>query len=328
MATNIISKLSFKYKFIAVSSKKNKILRICDILFNIIKHKNHVKIVFIDTFSSWAFWFAYISSLLCNMLNISYIPVIRGGNMLIRIQKSPQCANFIFNHSYINVSPSLYLYEVFQRYGYSVKYIPNFIPIENYTFRKRNGSGHNILWVRSFHKIYNPRMAIRVLEKLIDEYPNATLCMVGPDKDGSMESCRIKAKELGVVSRVTFTDFLTKKEWVNLSSKYDIFINTTNIDNHPVSVIEAMALGFPIVSTKVGGLSFLHENGVDAILVEPNDVKWMAKEIKNIFKNTLIAGQLSSNARLKAEKFSWENISKEWVALLDQIYFRNEKCNL
>ena len=54
---------------------------------------------------------------------------------------------------------------------------------------------------------------------------------------------------------VTLTGRLSKNEWISLSRDYDIFINTTDYDNHPVSVIEAMALGLPIVTTNAGILS-------------------------------------------------------------------------
>jgi len=78
--------------------------------------------------------------------------------------------------------------------------------------------------------------------------------MVGPDKDSSLGEAKDLAKQLGVAESVTFTGVLPKAQWHQLSEKFDIFINTTNIDNMPVSIIEAMALGLPIVSTNAGGL--------------------------------------------------------------------------
>ena len=82
--------------------------------------------------------------------------------------------------------------------------------------------------------------------------------MVGPDKDGSLEKTKQYAKEKGVLHRVRFTGGLSKTEWIELSKDYNIFINTTNVDNTPVSVMEAMALGFPVISTNVGGVPFFN----------------------------------------------------------------------
>ena len=55
-----------------------------------------------------------------------------------------------------------------------------------------------------------------------------------------------------------------KKEKKELASKHDIFINTTHFDNTPVSVMEAMALGLPVISTNVGVIPFLLTNEQNA----------------------------------------------------------------
>ncbi len=96
----------------------------------------------------------------------------------------------------INVAPSGYLYNAFAKAGFSnIKHIPNTIELENYPFKERLVFKPNLLWVRSFAEIYNPLMAIKVLEKLLQKYPEATLTMVGPDKDGSLALCEEYARK-------------------------------------------------------------------------------------------------------------------------------------
>jgi len=175
-----------------------------------------------------------------------------------------------------------------------------------------------LLWVRAFDATYNPQMAIHVLHLLSDKYPQAALCMVGPDKDGSMNSCRQLAQELGIADRVQFTGRLTKREWIGLSSDYDLFINTTNFDNTPVSVIEAMALGLPVVSTNVGGVPYLIANNVDGVLVESGDVEKMIEKILFLIENSNQAMLIASKARQKAEQFDWNHVKSEWFELLDR----------
>ena len=133
--------------------------------------------------------------------------------------------------------------------------IPNVIEIENYPFLERKKAKPNLLWVRSFAKIYNPMMAVDVFVSLKRKYPEATLCMVGPEKDGSLSIAKQKAAALEL--DIQFTGKLTKEEWINESKQYDIFVNTTHFDNMPVSVVEAMSLGLAVVSTNVGGIPFL-----------------------------------------------------------------------
>src|SRR5690606_41312383 len=87
--------------------------------------------------------------------------------------------------------------------------------------------------------------------------------------DGSLSAAKKYAKKHDL--RVNFTGKLKKKEWIKLSAAYDIFINTSDIDNTPVSVIEAMALGLPVVSTNVGGIPYLIEEGKTGLLVAAKD---------------------------------------------------------
>ena len=110
-------------------------------------------------------------------------------------------------------------------------------------------------------------------------------------------------------------------EWLN---KADIFLNTTNVDNTPVSVIEAMACGLCIVSTNVGGIPYLLEDGVDALLVPPEDTQAMANAVKRILSDRQLAAALSANARKKAGAFSWEKVLPMWEALFHDILGESE----
>ena len=153
-------------------------------------------------------------------------------------------------------------------------------------------------------------MAIKVLEELLKEYPEAELCMVGPDKDESYKECFNYAESNKLP--VKFLGKLTKQEWTGLSKEYDIFINTTNVDNTPVSIIEAMALGFPIISTNVGGIPYLLRDKETGLLVAPKDKSTMVDAISTLLKNPDLAENLSGNARLQAEKFDWKIVKNEW----------------
>jgi glycosyltransferase involved in cell wall biosynthesis len=171
-----------------------------------------------------------------------------------------------------------------------------------------------LLWVRSFAEIYNPMLAIEILQELIKRGHEASLCMVGPDKDGSLDLCKKVASENGL--DVTFTGGLSKQQWTTLASEYDIFLNTTNFDNMPVSVIEAMALGMVVVSTNVGGLPFLLKDGEDALLLPPGDRYAFADAIEQLLEDDEKVETISRNARQKAESFDWKIVKLQWLNLL------------
>ena len=158
-------------------------------------------------------------------------------------------------------------------------------------------------------------MALKVFIKIKADIPEAKICMVGPKKDDSYAKTIQFAKKNNV--EVIFTGKLLKQEWIELSKDYNVFINTTHFDNTPVSVIEAMALGLPVVSTNVGGIPFLLEQNVNALLVDDDDVDGMTNQIKHLFTEPNLALNLSKKGKELVESFDWEIVKKEWIELLE-----------
>lgn len=309
-------KLSIIMDVLTVSNKKNKIIRLFDMLFSIIKYAKKIDTILIDTYSTSNFYFAFLSASLARLLSLKYIPILHGGNLPNRLEKSPFLSKTIFKNSLINIAPSGYLFEAFKQKNYNVTYIPNSININEYPFKKRDTFSPKLLYVRAFSTIYNPLLAIEVLEKLQIDYPHATLCMVGPDRDGTLEKVKKECQIKGLAESVIFTGKLSKEEWTDLSIEYDIFINTTNFDNTPVSLIEAMALGLPVVTTNVGGIPYLIEDGLDGLTVPPCDASAMVEKIDFLLSTPLEVQNMVQNARKKAESYDWEIVKKEWLKIL------------
>jgi len=313
----VLSKLlKENYQVRVASAKPNKFLRLIDMISAVIKFNKQTDFILIDTFSTINFYYALIISQLARLLKIKYVPILHGGNLPHRLEQFPILSKLIFKHAYANVAPSNYLKVAFEKIGFKTLYIPNVLNISDYDFKSRMTLKPNLLYVRAFDKIYNPTMAIEVLFALQKTYPQATLCMIGPAKDHSYQETLLKIKALNLENSIEITGVLPKEMWCKKSEAFDIFINTTNFDNTPVSIMEAMALGLPIVSTNAGGLPYLIEDKLDGVLVNKGDVKQMAFEIVNLLKNPLFASQIATLARKKAESFDWNQVKNAWFALL------------
>lgn len=320
---NLAPKLAGYYEIECASSKKLQIARLLDMLFTFLKRRRKTTVVIIDSYSTRAFWYTIAISLACRLFRIPYIPVLHGGNFPERLKKSKFWSKQVFENSFVNVAPSGYLFHHFKSAGFYTVYIPNHIDIDKYTFRLRDSARPKILWVRAFHKIYNPNLAIDVVSRLKADFPLIELCMTGADKDGSLAVFNEYAITKGVEKQITITGRLSQKEWAALSADYDIFLNTTNIDNAPVSVIEAMSLGMLIVSTNAGGLPFLLDNAKDSIMVPAGDADAMASAIKKLLDSPELCHTLSVNAREKTEGFSWEVVKELWFDVLDKFKISN-----
>ena len=130
-------------------------------------YSKKVNYVLIDTYSTYNFWYAFVVSQICILFEKPYIPILRGGELPNRLKSSPKFSKLIFCNSLYNVAPSTYLFNIFDNLNYpNLKLIPNTIEIGNYNFLKRNELAPKILWVRSLSVIYNPKMAIDVLNKI------------------------------------------------------------------------------------------------------------------------------------------------------------------
>ena len=297
------------------SNKKSFPFRMLDMMWSVINYRKQVSYLLIDTYSTKAFWYSFLCSQLARFFNIKYIPILHGGDLPNRLKKNPMLCRVLFSNAYKNVAPSGYLKQAFEKEGFkNVIHIPNTIEIEKYEFKLRTELTPNLLWVRAFASIYNPKMAVKVLQQLQEQYPSATLTMVGPDKDGSLQTTKDFAKSLGIT--VNFSGQLTKEEWWELASKHDIFINTTHFDNTPVSVMEAMALGLPVISTNVGGIPFLLTNEQNALLVPDNDITAMTNAVLDLLENKPKNNLLITNARTFIEQMDWKLVKQSWVSIL------------
>ncbi|MFK7050335.1 Glycogen synthase [Flavobacterium columnare] len=305
---------SIGYEVSVASSFKNPFFRLIDMFFAVVKHRK-TNYLLIDTYSTSAFWYTFFISQIARILNIPYIPILHGGNLPHRLNKNPKLSQLIFKNAYKNVAPSNYLLKCFTEKGFNnTLYIPNTIEIEKYQFKSRTNLHPKLLWVRAFASIYNPKMAIDVLYELKKKYPLAELCMVGPDKDGSLEKTKKYADEKEM--KVIFTGKLSKEEWIKIAQYYDVFINTTHFDNTPVSILEAMALGLPIISTRVGGIPFLLLDQQEALLIPDNAVEEMVSAIQILLTEPNKSLEISNQARKKVENFDWQQVQIYWKDLL------------
>ncbi len=303
------------YEVRKASNKNNKALRLVEMLGLIAKHYKSTDVVIIDTYGAMNFYYAFLVAKACQVYNLDYIPILHGGNLPERLTDNRFLSKSLFGKAKMNVAPSLFLYNIFKKEGFdNLQIIPNSIELRKYPFKERSIFKPKLLWVRRFQGRYNPMLAVKVLEELLLQYPEAELCMVGPEKDGTMKKCKAYTEKYKLP--VNFPGKLKKKEWAGMSVEYDIFLNTTNIDNTPISVIESMALGLAVVSTDVGGMHFLIDDTKDGLLVPPKDVPAMTAAVKQIMENPNKTREMVMNAREKVRNFDWEIVKSQWNQLL------------
>ena len=98
------------------------------------------------------------------------------------------------------------------------------------------------------------------------------------------------------------------------------FIDTYGPSDYPLPVLEAMAVGKPVIATKIGGLPEIIENMKNGILIPPNDVNALVKSLEYLINNRYLQNSLGSNAAaLIREKFSIPIVAKQMEAIYEQV---------
>src|SRR5690606_1245143 len=155
------------YEVSYASSKSHKGDRLLDMLWTCFSHRKQVDVVLLDTYSTQNFYYALLVSQLCRIMGVPYIPILHGGNLPSRLKTNPLWSQMLFKPLFALLSPSVYLKEAFEAYGYhKVVYIPNSLEMAQYPFHEKQLDEFKLLWVRSFSKIYNPELAVHVLKAL------------------------------------------------------------------------------------------------------------------------------------------------------------------
>lgn len=282
-----------------------------------VKYRKEIKLVHIASYSTLAFYNSIYQAFLCRLFKKKYLVVVHGGNTPQRLKKSVWLSKYLYGNAFKIITPSRFLQTHLKEHGFEAMAIPNFIPLEKFPLKERRDLQPNILWVRTFHKIYNTKMAARVVKNLVSDYPEVKLLMVGREEDQELSEFKLLLKELDIEKNVIIAGQLKREEWVAQSVSYDVFISTTNIDNTPMSLIEAMALGLPVVSTNVGGVPYLVEDMKNGLLVPPNDDEAMAQVIKQLITTPDLVQELTANGRTLAEQCSWEVVRVAWKEVLE-----------
>jgi glycosyltransferase involved in cell wall biosynthesis len=309
----ILSKLfrSAGYPVESTSTVANRYLRFGDIAQTVVRRARSSDFVILDVFGGPSFVVEDTVSAITTVLRTPTIMFLRGGAMPEFMSSHPAWSRRVLRRADLLITPSQFLARTLQSHGFSPRVIPNVVDISKYPYQARRAAAPKLLWMRTFHEIYNPLMAVRVLAEVRKTYPEVTLVMGGEEK-GLLGATRQLACELGVADAVSFPGFLDLRKKLEHGAAADIFLNTNIVDNTPVSVLEAAALGLPVVATEVGGIGDLLQHERTGILVRSDDHQAMAAAVCRLVESPELAAGLSAAGRGLAESCGWDRVRLEW----------------
>ena len=207
------------------------------------------------------------------------------------------------------VVPSEYLRKVFAHHGHRARVIRNVVDPSHFRYRERRRLAPRLLSSRNLEPHYRVENTIRAFGLVRARHPGATLTIAGY---GSQEArLRRVAEDIGGGTR--FVGRVEPGAMPRLYDEADIFLNSSVVDNQPVSILEAFAAGLPVVSTATGDLAAMVRHRETGLVVNAEDPAGMADAVATLLDDPASALALAGRARAEAESYTWPRVRELWA---------------
>lgn len=208
--------------------------------------------------------------------------------------------------------PSGFLKEVFGRFGVEGRVVPNVVDLARFAPAAQRKRGAHLVVARNLEPIYGIDTALRAFAVLAARRPEARLSVAGSGPQRA--ELEALAASLGVAERVRFTGRLDRDQMADLYRNADVTLNPSRVDNMPVSVLESMACGVPVVTTDVGGIPFLVRHERTALLVPPDAPEAMAAAALRVLDDAPLAAALGEAGLEEVRRYAWPSVRTALLA--------------
>ncbi|HEY8187910.1 MAG TPA: heparinase II/III family protein [Pyrinomonadaceae bacterium] len=212
--------------------------------------------------------------------------------------------------------PSEYLVRVFSKFGVQARAINNLIELDQFTFRERDPLRPLFLSNRNLETHYGVDHVLRAFALIQKQVPDTTLVVAGDG--GRRVALEDLAKELGLRN----TSFIGRVEHDEIVEQYhqaDIYLNGSEIDNQPLSILEAFSCGLPVVTTNAGGIPDMVTDGETGFVVNQQDYKAIADRAMQLLREPRLAASIVQAAREECEKYSWRVVRGRWLKVYSEL---------
>jgi len=199
--------------------------------------------------------------------------------------------------------------DVYNLESEDIPIVYNGILLENCIPKKNYSLNNNILHIGRFCDVKNHTELIDIFYELSQKYPNMNLLLIG---DGPLlNTIKDQVKNLNIENKVHFLG--VQENCFKYLSTSDIFILPSKYEGMPMTIIEAMGTGLPIVSRPVGGINDMIVDGKNGLL--PKSKEETLNSLELLLDNIDLRKKLGTNALRDSELFSSKKMAKNYIKL-------------
>jgi len=265
--------------------------------------------------SGWS-WFFFVvpAAVVARLRAVPLIINYRGGEAEAFLEGNVWAVRPIVRRAAALVVPSSFLQQVFGRFGMAATIVPNIVDLSRFRpMAAEPARPLHVIVTRNLEPIYDNAAAIRAFAIVRGQIPAARMTVAG--EGPSRASLEQLARELGISDAVTFCGRVANADIPALYASADVCLNPSLADNMPISVLESLASGVPVVSTRVGGIPYLVEHELTALLVEPGDAEAMADAVLRVLRDEALRARLTATGQEAVRHFDWASVRPQLLAV-------------
>ena len=271
-------------------------------------------VIHVFSASYWSFLLAPTPAILIGKwLGKRVIVNYRSGEAEDHLRRWPRTAIPTLLRADAVVTPSGFLVDVFARYGVRAESISNFVDDAAVRLRRRTSLGPVFLSNRNFQALYNVPCVLRAFAVIQGRIPEARLIVIGDGPERAHVHDTAHALRL---RNVEFVGAVPPTEMGRWYDEADVYLNASDIDNMPNSIIEAFACGLPVVTSRAGGIPYVVDHERNGLLVECGDHEGLAAAALRLLEDRVLAQRLiTEGLRDVEQQYTWDAVSDRWATL-------------
>jgi glycosyltransferase involved in cell wall biosynthesis len=271
-------------------------------------------VVHVFSASYWSFLLAPTPAILIGKaLGKKVVVNYRSGEAADHLTRWPRTSVPTLLRADAVVTPSDYLVDVFARFGVAAESIANFVDPESVRYRRRDTLRPVFLSNRNFQTLYNVPSVLRAFAIIQRRLPEARLIVIGDGPERGAVHATARALSL---SNVELLGAVRPTEMGRWYDEADVYLNASNIDNMPNSIIEAFACGLPVVTTRAGGIPYIVDHERNGLLVDCDDHAALAAAALRLLDDSALAQRLIAAGLDDVEqRYTWSAVGERWSAL-------------
>lgn len=237
------------------------------------------------------------------------VPVVvnyRGGEAAPFLARRHARVRSTLGKARLLIVPSGFLAEIFARHGMRATIVPNVVDLDAFRPAAAPPPGLHVVVTRNLEPIYDIATALRAFALVCARHVDARMTVAGSGPE--RPALEALATGLGIAAHVRFSGRLDNAELPALYRSATAALNPSRVDNMPISLLEAMASGVPIVSTDVGGVPHMVDDERTALLVPPGDPQRMAAAILRLHEDRALCARLAAAALECVPRYSWPSV--------------------